>query len=172
MTFIVLVLLFTLAFGILLAAELLRAGRDGREQTFAESAASSRVVSLEQLQRVLDDDDAQYLKVHPGLARKHRKDRRRVVRAYLQAMRQEFMRVFGVCRLLAPVSRDPDFVSQLARSFFVFHSAYFALWIGSWTGVSLSRFRLANLSGTVQQLRAQADSLLHSDAALSAGSAG
>ncbi|MBI1353208.1 MAG: hypothetical protein GC160_02600 [Acidobacteria bacterium] len=170
MTFIVLVLLFTLAFGVLLAAELLRASADSRGHSTAEAVAGDRSISLEQLQRLLDDADGQYLQGHPSLARKHRQERRKVLRVYLQALRAEFLRVFGVCRLLAPVSRDPEFVSQLARSYAVFHSAYFLLWMSSWTGVSFSPAKLAGLSQAVRQIRAQADGLLHSDSALATSS--
>lgn len=164
MTFIVLVLLFTLGFGIVLAAELLRS-RGGDPHDSALVVDSDRVVSFEPLERLVDKERAALVDSHPELARKYGASRRRVLRAYLTELRAEYLRVFEICRLLAPVSQDPNFVSTLIRSYALFHLAYCGLWIRCTTGIAINSGRILELKQPLEQMRSQAISLLDLDAA-------
>lgn len=169
MTFIVLVLLFTLGFGILLAAELLRT-RSG-EGGAPTSARVSALDSFRPLERLMVEADGEMLEGSPALAKKLDGNRRRVLRAYLRELRAEFVRAFGVCRLLAPVSRDPDFLSTLLRSYAAFHLTYGVMWVTCVTGLSISPARLQQLRQPLDMLRSRATELLDIDAALAADSA-
>jgi hypothetical protein len=48
----------------------------------------------------------------PGLVKQLRRHRVRVLSLYLQQLRGDFQRVYGLARLLAPHSLDPDFATQ------------------------------------------------------------
>lgn len=168
MTFIVLVLLFTLGFGVLLAVELLRT-RQGDDAS-PLSANEDRLISFEPLQRLLDQEDAGMLQSNPALARKLDANRRQVLRAYLKELRAEFLRAFNVCRLLAPVSHDPEFVSSLVRSYAMFHLTYYSLWVGCVSGIPVDASKIMGLKQPLEQMRSRATALLDMDAALAANS--
>lgn len=169
MTFILFVLLFTLAFGILLAAELLRtrAGEDG----VPIGAAVDTLDSFKPLERLMLEEDGDLLEDKPTLAKKLNGNRRRVLRAYLRELRAEFMRAFGVCRLLAPVSQDPEFVSTLLRSYAAFHVTYGVMWVSCLTGLTISPAMVHRLRQPLDMLRSRATELLDIDAALALDSA-
>ena len=171
MTFIVLVLLFTLGFGLVLAAELLRS-RSGEPGDPSLVIDSDHVVSFEPLERLVDNERAALVDSNPELAQKYGASRRRVLRAYLKALRTEYLRAFEICRLLAPVSQDPNFVSTLMRSYALFHVAYCGMWIRCTTGVAINPARILDLKQPLEQMRNQAISLLDLDAAAAPSKAG
>ncbi len=164
MTFIVLILLFTLGFGIVLAAELLRS-RGGDPHQSSLAIGTDRAVSFEPLERLVDKERSALLDSNPELARKYGANRRKVLRAYLHELRSEYMRAFEVCRLLAPVSQDPNFVTTLMRSYVLFHLSYCGLWIRCNTGVAINPGRILDLRQPLEQMRSQAIELLDVDAA-------
>jgi len=59
----------------------------------------------------------------------------RVTRPELRQLRRGFLRAWSVCRLLAPVSEDPSFLSSLIRQFFVFHLRFFWIYAHDLAGV-------------------------------------
>ncbi len=164
MTFIVLVLLFTFGFGILLAAELLRSRRGEEDAPYSDFGA--RPLSFAPLGRLMDQRDIALVKDNPDLTRKFASNRRRVVLAYLRELRHEFMRAFSICRLLAPVSPDPNFIATAARACASFHVAYFMLYVSCATGLSINAERLAKLVHPLDEMRSRASALLDMDAAL------
>jgi hypothetical protein len=168
MTFIVLVLLFTLGFGILLAAELLRSRRDEEDAPYSD--LGSRPLSFEPLGRLMDQRDIGLVKDNPDLTRKLASNRRRVVLAYLRELRHEFMRAFSICRLLAPVSPDPNFIATLTSACVSFHVAYFTLYVSCVTGMSINVERVSKLVQPLDEMRSRASALLDMDAALGAAS--
>ncbi len=169
MTFIVLILLFTLGFGIVLAAELLRS-RGGEPPESALAMSVDRAVSFEPLERLVDKERSALLDSNPELARKHGANRRKVLRVYLHELRTEYLRAFEVCRLLAPVSKDPHFISTLFRSYALFHLSYGGLWIRCATGVAINPGRILDLRQPLEQMRRQAIELLDVDASATAPS--
>src|SRR5690606_15649595 len=96
--------------------------------------------------------------------RKLASNRRRVVLAYLRELRHEFMRAFSICRLLAPVSPDPNFIATVTRACVSFHVAYFAMYMSSATGLSLNPERMTNLMQPLDEMRSRASALLDMDA--------
>jgi hypothetical protein len=166
MTFIILILLFTLGFGLLLAAELLRAGSADKRLTLG--SGSDSLAPFGPLERLILEEDAVLPQENAKPTRRLDSRQRRVLRAYLGELRSEFVRAFGVCRLLAPVSRDPDFLSNLLRSYVAFHFSYYSMWVSCLTGVRLSGDQIRGLKQPLDLMRSQATELLDIDAAMSA----
>ena len=63
----------------------------------------------------------------PQLIRKLRRNRRRAMGLFLGEVRRDFYRAWSVCRLLSPMSDDPDLPAMLFRQLAVFHILYFRL---------------------------------------------
>ena len=168
MTFIVLVLLFTLGFGLLLAAELLRARKTDDGSPLGHGADS--MVQFGPLERLMLQQDEALPQECDAPARKLDSRQRRVLRTYLRELRSEFLRAFGVCRLLAPVSHDPDFLSTLLRSYAAFHISYGYMWVGCMTGIRVSADQLEGLKQPLNLMRSRATELLDIDAAVGADS--
>lgn len=166
MTFIILILLFTLVFGVLLAAELLRSREADGTKPFGE--VSTNPVSLEPIERLIQNDDAEMVAGNPRLSRRLDANRRRVMRTYLNELRSEFLRAFEICRLLAPVSPDPDIVSRLVRSYATFHIAYSIVWFRCMTGIPVPAGRLVSIKRPFEEMRTRATELLDIDSSLAA----
>lgn len=63
----------------------------------------------------------------PGLAKRLRRHRVRVLSLYLKQLRGDFQRVYALARLLAPHSLDPDFATQTLLQGLRFATLFLAL---------------------------------------------
>lgn len=74
--------------------------------------------------RLFADEDFEYLAGHADLAGRLSSSRGVAMRLYLVELRRDFVEVWNVCRLLAPISTDSRFVSRLSQQYWSFHWAY------------------------------------------------
>jgi hypothetical protein len=93
------------------------------------------------LTRLLHESDRHFLTSQPGfrrgMERRMESARRRILTLYLREIRRDFCRLWELCRLLAPMSRNPDFGSMIVRQYFTFHALYGLLILRCKLGVAL-----------------------------------
>jgi hypothetical protein len=84
--------------------------------------------SYRPIERLFSDEDERFLASHGMLSPERRKQlhrsRCKVMRLYLSQFRADFHEAWGVCRLLAPFSEDPEFGMTLVRQLAVFYRLY------------------------------------------------
>lgn len=167
MTGFAIILFLILAVGIVLAFELLKMSRAADRPADAVSLhrAVARLADYSPMQRLFREDDLREVQGRPELAVELRAHRKKAMRLYLRRLRRDFMNVWSACRLLAPVSSDPDFVANLMRNLVQFHALVAVLHVrctlGYWASIDADLTRLTeSLSG----MRIQASSLLYSEA--------
>jgi hypothetical protein len=87
------------------------------------------------IERLFAEEDERFLANRGMLTPERRKQlhhsRCRVMKQYLKQFRADFHEAWGVCRLLAPFSEDPDFGVTLVKQLVAFYRLY-----------SLAQFRL------------------------------
>jgi hypothetical protein len=80
------------------------------------------------IERLFSEDDERFLANRGMLTPERRKElqhsRRKVMKLYLRQFRSDFHEAWGVCRLLAPFSEDPDFGVNLIRQLVTFYRLY------------------------------------------------
>ena len=67
--------------------------------------------------------------------------RRKLLRRHLRRTKNDFLRTWSLCRLLAPYIQDPDFGVRIFRELFSFYGLYAAIWLRHLTRGRIS-FRL------------------------------
>ena len=83
-----------------------------------------------------------------------RKARRVAMRLYLKEVRTDFLRVWSICRFLAPFSPDPDFGVFLFRQFIAFYALYVALWVRCLVSIyGFIGLDVADIEGVVNSVR-------------------
>ena len=152
MTVVFVILFAIVLMGAGLALELLRMNRAAPRFLDGETIQSylSRPVSYEAMARLFSKDDAQFIGAHPGALRRWTTQRRQVMRLYLKQLRGDFQFSWSICRLLTPVSQDPDFGTMLIKQWIQFHVLY---------GTLTVRCVLGYGSSTDQQVQALVRSL-------------
>jgi hypothetical protein len=94
--------------------------------------------TYEPLCRLFSTEDSAFLRRQPGysraIGRRLRRQRRQVLSLYLRQIRAEFTQVWNICRLLAPVSNNPDFGWLVMKQFAIFHGLYWTLQLRSMAG--------------------------------------
>ena len=73
--------------------------------------------------------------------------RRRLLRRHLRRTKNDFLRTWSLCRLLAPYIEDPEFGVRLFRELFSFYGLYTAIWLRH-----LTRNRISFLLDTPELL--------------------
>jgi hypothetical protein len=95
--------------------------------------------TYEPLSRLFAAEDREFLRRHKGNSgawrRRLARQRRLVLSLYLRQIRSEFHEVWKICRLLAPMSNNPDFGALVARQFLMFYGLYWALQFRCFIGV-------------------------------------
>ena len=114
--------------------------------------------AYEPLARLFSDEDTAFLRGQKGysrgMARRLSRQRRQVFVLYLRQIRREFGDVWRICRLLAPMSSDPEFGALVTKQFFVFHGLYWLLRAGCVAGVLMPvRINPLDLVSSLQHLR-------------------
>ena len=102
-----------------------------------------------------------------GTLRRLRRERCKVMALYLSQMRRDFHRVWSLCRLLAPISHNPELSVLLIRQFVVFHALCLVLrlrCLAGWYGYA--EFELSRLVGALNHLRLCADGALRNSDAM------
>jgi hypothetical protein len=90
----------------------------------------------------------------PGLAKQLRRHRVRVLSLYLKQLRGDFQRIYGLARLLAPHSHDPDFATQTLLQGLRFGALFLALRVSCALGWPAPlRIESAGLVGSLDRLR-------------------
>ena len=171
-------ILLTLVLGAvgLLGILLWRLGRRTKEGGLWDLSSSSlfdRASVSERYQpmsRLFAPEDVSWLLVQygggPALEKRLHLGRKRVMRLYLQQMRNDFQQFWKLARTLARMSRDPNFAHLLTQQFLKFHLLMILLNVccclpGAWrmaTGVRVQRL-LAALNHLEVTTRRAADAL-------------
>lgn len=80
------------------------------------------------IERLFSEEDERFLARRGMLSPERRKQlhrsRCKVMKLYLHQFRSDFHEAWGVCRLLAPFSEDPDFGVKLVRQLVTFYRLY------------------------------------------------
>lgn len=161
MTFTVIILLLTLLAGLWLAADLLRPGIRAMLPGAAPEGAESTSASYAPVSRLLAEADFAYLADEADLASRLRESRNAAMRLYLKRIRRDYLEVWRACRILAPISPDPTFASNLTTQYWTFHWAYFGIAAQCMLpGLVGSGSAAEHLVETLSELRTQARGLL------------
>ena len=153
-----------LAVGLVLAFELVKMSDSSAESPDAVSLhrALDRLATYRPMSRLFALTDFEDVRSQPELISSLRSQRKKAMRLYLRQLRSDFMQVWSACRLLAPVSTDPDFGFNLIRNLVTFQLFVSALhvrcFLGYWGSVDQDLNRLAS---TLTGLQSQATTLLH-----------
>ena len=119
-----LALLFLTGFGALLLILLAWVLLDPRKQTkrqdelgFTEKLDRYHVIYLPQVRQAMAAEDFDFLtsRSSPGLVRKVRRERRRVALAYLSCMREDFVKLWRLARVIASMSPKVGMAQEIAR---------------------------------------------------------
>jgi len=130
MTIVLLLLAVVGSVAVVLAMELTHLfGRAPRiadlPQLAAEFSAPDRYRPVE---RLFDSNDARFLRTRAGnapeLEIRLQRSRQRVMRSYLRVFRHDFHQAWGVGRILAPFSEDPNFGVTLMTQLLTFYRLY------------------------------------------------
>ena len=173
MTFTWIILAVSLMASVWIAVDLLGPGPSRPEKGNFSRAGRRRNQRLyEPIVRLFADEDLDYLSAHSDLLTRLEASRSATMRLYLVELRREFLEIWQTCRLLAPISPDPSFLSRLSRQYWSFHWTYANAYAGC-LFPALARQTLAvRLVSALSQMRAEAGQLLAvSDSALSAPAA-
>jgi hypothetical protein len=114
------------------------------------------------LERLVSDRDERFLSSHPacqpGMVRRLRRERRRILRTFLRGIRRDFERLCLAGRLIAlysPVDR-PDLTRDLVRLQIVFQFALARVWLQVYlAGWGLGSVDIRRVVGPVVALHAQ-----------------
>lgn len=155
-----------LVIGVALAAELLRMSGcaaqpvdPARWQRELTDPASYR--PMLRLFAEADFDFLSALGAARGIRQRLRRSRAEVMTLYLRQLRGDFQRVWSLCRLLAPFSKDSELSVLLVRQFVVFHCLYFVLRLRCLTGwYGSADLNIALLFRVLGQIRTRASQAL------------
>jgi hypothetical protein len=88
------------------------------------------------IERLFSEEDERFLARRGMLSPERRKQlhrsRCKVMKLYLHQFRSDFHEAWGVCRLLAPFSEDPDFGVTLVRQLATFYRLYTKVQVRLW----------------------------------------
>ena len=173
MTVVVLILGLILLGGAGMAWELLRLNRAQPEKMDPNDWASPlREESYRPMIRLFASDDFALMTDRPDLAEKLTLARKHAMRLFLEQLRQDFMRAWTVCRLLTPVSDDPNFALSLLKQLVVFHGLFVVTQARClWGFRAPLEVDVAPLVDSFAQLRRGAGELLQAADPLAAGAA-
>ena len=91
----------------------------------------------------------------PGMERRFRLYRRRVLSLYLHQLRGDFRQLWSFCRQLVPISKDPLLGSVVFRQFLIFYGLYTVLrlrcFLGAFVYVHADTGDLVSSMGKLQQ---------------------
>ncbi len=109
------------------------------------------------LARLFAAEDTEFLRKQSArfgpFRRRLSRQRRRVLSLYLGQLRAEFHEVWKICRLLAPMSNNPDFGALVTRQFLIFYGLYWTLQIRCLAGALVPvQINAGNLVTPLQQL--------------------
>lgn len=112
------------------------------------------------IERLFSDEDERFLTSRGLLTPERRKQlhrsRTKVMKLYLSQFRADFHEAWGVCRLLAPFSEDPDFGVTLVRQLVTFYKLYsqvqVRLWLHAYSPGDLGVSELVNSLRQVRQV--------------------
>jgi hypothetical protein len=80
------------------------------------------------IERAFSEDDMRFLNSRGALTSEARKQllrsRSQIMRLYMRQFRSDFYEAWGVCRLLAPFSDDPNFGVNLVKQMVTFYRLY------------------------------------------------
>jgi hypothetical protein len=137
MTIVLLLLSFVLVVGAGVGITLWRLlrsnGPEALPSGWRERMASTRsaLVTYQPMSRLFAEEDFDFLAgqrgFQPGLEKKLRRQRRRVLRLYLRELRLEFRGVYALCRMLVPHSANPDFAAWITRQAAAFYGLLLVL---------------------------------------------
>jgi hypothetical protein len=161
MTVVFIILFAIVLMGAGLARELLSMNRAAPSFLDGETIQDylSRPVNYQAMGRLFSEEDCRFVGGHAGAMRRWTSQRRRAMRLYLKQLRADFQFSWSICRLLTPVSQDPDFATMLVKQWIQFHILY---------GVLNARCALGYGSSTDQQVQM----LVRSLSTLRTGAAG
>jgi hypothetical protein len=95
--------------------------------------------TYEPLSRLFAAEDTEFLQKHAARSGAFRRrlvrQRRRVLSLYLSQIRSDFHSVWKICRLLAPMSNNPDFGALVTKQLFTFYGLYWTLQFRCFIGV-------------------------------------
>lgn len=174
MTFTVTVLVLTLIAAVWLACELLRPGIRAWFGGGPEDGDSKGTAAYAPVSRLLAEADFAYLADEEDLVARLREARSATLRLYLKRIRRDYLEVWQICKLLAPISPDPAFAAGLTKQYWAFHWAYAGLLArcvlpALLRGNGMAADRLVDI---LTEIRTQAQALLAvSEAAMSASAA-
>lgn len=143
--------------------------RAGKEITRTEQGP----LSYAPVARLLDAEDGLYIAQTPELAGRFQGMRRAAARSYLNELRRDYIEVWDVCRILAPISSNPHYLSSLSRQYWTFHWMFLTAHFHCALRPSIAgRAAGEQLVAILERLRVQAGELLEaSDSALAVPSA-
>lgn len=167
MTVVLVALGFVLLLGLGVAYELLRWGRVSSSEVDVSvfDQELSGPESYEPMSRLFAERDFDYVERNTSLgwvwSGKIRRTRYRVLSLYMTDLRCEFMKTCSICRLLAPMSPDPEFAFSLIRRLIQFHFTYFAVKWACWLGCyAYIRVDTAKMLDTLREIAGQAQGSL------------
>ena len=164
MTTTVLILVVTFFASVWLAVDLLRPGFRSFFRASAPASddkGSGGATSYGPVGRLLAEGDFSYLADEEDLAARLLETRSAAMRLYLKRLRRDYVEVWRICKLLAPISPDPAFASTLSKQYWSFHCAYFAVLVQCLLPSMGRRSTAADaLVQTLSEIRDQAQGLL------------
>ncbi len=165
------VLFLLLAGAIVMAFELLRPAKqeEGGLDLDALRRDYARPDPYAPMARLLGDDEEAFLREQSAscehLRSKLRKQRRKAVRLYVKRMGADFDSTWRLCKLLAPISEDPNFVVRLGSAALRFHILHALVRVTLAIGADgFVRTRVSELTAIGSDLRSTAHTLLDSAA--------
>lgn len=167
MTILLVVLVLIVVAALVLAVELLRP-EPVSEQGLAElNQALSSGRDYEPMMRLFEERDFRTIEHLPSGSKRLSQKRGHVMRLYLKRLRADFLTAWAVCRLLAPISQEPDPVLTLFRYWLSFHGLFAMVWLKTYTGQNSHAVSQVNhLVAAFGDLRLGATQLMQLDADL------
>ena len=109
--------------------------------------------------RLFAEQDIEFLRSQggrtPGIERRFRLYRRRVLSLYLYQLRGDFRQLWSFCRQLMPISKDPLLGSVVFRQFLIFYGLYTMLrlrcFLGAFVYVHADTGDLVSSMGKLEQ---------------------
>ena len=167
MTVLLVVLALVVVAALLLATELLRSEPVSEQGIAHLNQALTPGRDYEPLVRLFVERDSYPVEQLPGGAGCLSKDRGRLMRMFLKRLRGDFLIAWVVCRLLAPISQEPDPMWKLFRHWLRFHWLFAKVWVTTYAGQSVQALSQVNrLVAAFDDLRLRASALMQLDAGL------
>lgn len=163
MTVLLVVLALIVVAALVLAVELLRP-EPVSEQGLADlNQALTPGRDYEQMVRLFEDRDYRPAESLQSV------DHGPLMREYLKKLRGDFITALSVCRLLAPISHQPDPAPRLLRRWLSFHRLFAVIWVKTYAGQSVHAVQQVQLLlAMFCDLRQRAAALMQLDVGLRA----